>query len=301
MSLTEINNHPENGNNGEVVFTKSLLLAHKYEDKGKKNVSDPTGWWCSEKFDGYRAVWNGKEFVSRTGNKYNTPEWFSSIMPPNIALDGELWIGREKKDFENCGVIRHKTITEEIDKQWKDRNIKFKVFDMPASTDAFEGRMKEIANIVKQRAKYVKAFQLPYYPLEATKQTKIKDDAHLQKMFINIVKKGGEGLMLRKPNSKYEHKRSRTLLKMKPVHDAEAVIIGYKLGAGKYKGMLGSFQCHLQKNPKIKFYISGMDDAIRKSYKTTHPIGTVITFQYNETTSKGVPRFARYIRIRNDV
>ena len=44
-----------------------------------------------------------------------------------------------------------------------------------------------------------------------------------------------------------------------------------------------------------------MDDKIRENYKTTHPIGTVVTFQYNELNNKtGAPRFSRYLHIRTD-
>ena len=37
--------------------------------------------------------------------------------------------------------------------------------------------------------------------------------------------RGGEGLMLRQPGSKYVAGRSSTLLKVKTFHDAEAVVI----------------------------------------------------------------------------
>ena len=52
------------------------------------------------------------------------------------------------------------------------------------------------------------------------------------------------------------------------------------------------------KKPKVKFHISGMDDKIRKTYKKTHPIGTIVTFTYMGLSNKGVPRHANYLRIR---
>jgi hypothetical protein len=48
------------------------------------------------------------------------------------------------------------------------------------------------------------------------------------------------------------------------------------------------------------FYVSGMDDCIRKTYKTSHPIGTIITITFNEKTDDGIPRFPRYLRKRDD-
>ena len=150
--------------------------------------------------------------------------------------------------------------------------------------------------------KVIKTFQhpVPHNPLSLTKQFKIKDQRHLDLMFKEITSKKGEGLMLREVGSYYEQKRSNTLLKMKPVHDEECEIIGYKLGTGKYKGMLGSFRCCLLSDPNIEFNLSGMDDSIRKNYKQSHPIGTILTVQFNDKTKKGVPRFPRYLRIRHD-
>ena len=81
--------------------------------------------------------------------------------------------------------------------------------------------------------------------------------------------------------------------------DDECKIIGYKMGTGKYKGMLGSFHCQLVKKPKIQFDISGMNDEIRANYSKTHPIGTTVTFTYMGLSDSGVPRHPNYLRIRN--
>ena len=105
--------------------------------------------------------------------------------------------------------------------------------------------------------------------------------------------------MLRAPGSLYEPKRSSSLLKVKQLFDDECKIIGYKKGTGKYKDLLGAFECQLLKNPKIKFTISGMDDTIRHNYKKTHPIGTKVTFTYVGLSNKGVPRHPNYLRKRN--
>mgnify|MGYP003685684679 FL=1 len=117
-------------------------------------------------------------------------------------------------------------------------------------------------------------------------------------MFYKIVKKGGEGIMLRSPHSPYEGKRSSHLLKVKQLFDDECRIIGYNKGSGKYSNMLGAFKCELIKNNNIKFTISGMDDSIRKNYLNTHPIGTKVTFTYMGLSSNGVPRHPNYLRIR---
>jgi DNA ligase-1 len=55
-----------------------------------EHTRDPTGWWMTEKYDGMRLYWNGKEFKTRLGRKVKAPESLTSQLP-KFALDGELW------------------------------------------------------------------------------------------------------------------------------------------------------------------------------------------------------------------
>ena len=282
------------GNTGKVIYKKALMLAKNYiEPKTGKTMVDPTGWWASEKFDGYRAIWNGKEFLTRANNKITVPKWFSDLMPPGVALDGELWMGRG--GFRDCGLFRKKVA---CSAGWLKSKVSFKVFDIPSSNALFEERMKELETLIRNRCKCNKHSKL--CPIQLAKQTKIKNITHLDKMFKSIVSQGGEGVMIRKPESRYESKRSNILLKYKVMHDTECKITGYKPGTGKYKGLLGSFECQLLKGSKVKFNVSGITDEIRYNYKKTHPVGTVITIQYNDTLKDGVPRHPRYFRKRGD-
>ena len=287
------------------VKKQGVMLAHTYKDPktGKvktppKNTSvAPEGWYLSEKFDGYRAIWNGKDFISRNGNIFAVPDWFRNWMPPAIAMDGELFVGREQ--FEKCGIFRKKVPD---DNEWKKMNVKYQVFDCITIKAPFEERMKYLKKFVDERCKCDKKhLNIPNSikcPIVFTKQIKIKNETEMYSKFNSLVKKGAEGVMLRAPNSPYEPKRSSYLLKVKQLFDAECRIIGYKPGTGKYKNMLGAFNCELVKNKKIKFSISGMDDSIRKNYKKTHPIGTIVTFTYMGLSEKNIPRHPVYLRIR---
>ena len=105
--------------------------------------------------------------------------------------------------------------------------------------------------------------------------------------------------MIRAPNSPYVGKRTGYLLKVKTQFDDVCKNIGYNKGKGKYEGMLGSFQCELLKNKKIKFNLAGMTDEIRKNYRKTHKIGTIVTFKYISLTRNGVPRNPVYERKLN--
>jgi DNA ligase 1 len=275
---------------------KSVLLAKDFDKvKNKKPITE---YYASEKFDGYRAIWNGEKFLSRNEKEYTAvPEWFRKSMPPGIVLDGELWTKRD--DFNTCGIFRKKEV---VEGEWEKHKVKYKIFDMPLNNKSFEERMKDLARLVRTQSRMINKNKdtIPYNPLSLTKQTKIKDQAHLDSMYKEIIRVKGEGLMLREAGSLYEQKRSSTLLKIKPVYDDECIIVGYNPGTGKYEGKLGSFICVLKKNKNVKFKLSGMNDEVRENYQTTHPVGTVVTFQYNESTKTGVPRFGRYQRIRTD-
>lgn len=52
----------------------------------------------------------------------------------------------------------------------------------------------------------------------------------------------GEGLMLRNPESFYENRRSKSLLKVKTFYDDEATVLGYTAGTGRCLGMVGALK-----------------------------------------------------------
>ena len=66
---------------------KGVLLAETLEKV--KPAPDPTGWWISEKLDGVRAYWDGKNFYSRNNLRFDAPEWFKEKLPADSHLDGE--------------------------------------------------------------------------------------------------------------------------------------------------------------------------------------------------------------------
>lgn len=287
-----------NGNKGKVVFTGPPMLAQTIKSIDK---FDPVGWYASEKYDGFRAIWNGKEFLSRQGNPFSVPEWFSALMPPGVSLDGEFWMGRCK--FESCGLFR-KNIPDE--KEWILNRPKYLVYDIHMESNIpFQERMKLLEKLVEDRCKCAISVQLPEEivkigcPLEYAPQHLVKNKEGFMKYYEDLLKSGAEGVMLRKSGSLYEQNRSYTLMKLKPEFDAECTIIGYKPGTGKYSEMLGSFQCEWEKpdKKKVKFYVSGMNDEVRRNYKSTHPIGTKITFSFKGFTKYGVPKNPNYLRL----
>ncbi|MBE18276.1 MAG: hypothetical protein CMH79_05895 [Nitrospinae bacterium] len=301
-----------------------VMLAREYVEgmviPSSENCSQPpVGWVCEEKYDGYRCIYLAKKriLVSRANKIYEgTPEWFKLAMPPNEDLDGELWAGRG--NFQSMGVVRRKPLKGITrDKEWIP--IKYVVYDLPNRNISFKERKIELKKIIDKnnlRWSIVRETLPPPFntidcPIIYSQQTVIQSTEHLNKMYQDIIKNGGEGLMLKEPKSLYEDKRSYNMLKLKPSFDEEGIIVDYKMGKNKYTGLLGGFVCkplinmnhyHIIDNKEShEFTISGMDDTVRKDYKVSHPIGSVISYTHNGKTNLGKPRFARYIRKRDDI
>ena len=293
-------------------YTKDMKIPRKVYE----GYAPPVGWLLSEKFDGYRARWipERQVFLSRNQKIFNAPDWFKCAMP-DINLDGELFAGRE--NFQDMGVVRKKI---PIDEEWI--NIKYVVYDLPEDNNVFEVRVKNLKNVVDESNKAWDIFQFsgeiqssPFNSIESpivfTEQVKIKSVKHLDDIYKSVLKNGGEGVMIKDPASHYEDKRSNYMLKYKPCFDAEAVVVDYKFGHGKYVNMLGAFICKplinygnysvIDPDPDHEFSTSGMNDEVRENYLESHPEGTIITYEYSGKTDTGKPRFARYIRPRDDI
>jgi len=119
--------------------------------------------------------------------------------------------------------------------------------------------------------------------------------SHLQTELTRVERLGGEGLMLRQPASRYESGRSSTLLKVKTFHDAEARVVEHLPGRGRHAGRLGAVVAELPNG--LTFSLgTGFTDAERQD---PPPIGSSITFRYQELTDRGVPRFPSFVRVRS--
>jgi DNA ligase-1 len=117
---------------------------------------------------------------------------------------------------------------------------------------------------------------------------------HLREELVRVEALGGEGLMLREPGSSYEVGRSSTLLKVKTFHDAEAVVLELQPGKGKFKGKLGALIVRMEDGTEFSVG-TGFSDAERAA---PPPVGSTITFRYQELSDGGVPRFPSFVRVQ---
>ncbi|EKO3941197.1 DNA ligase [Vibrio fluvialis] len=235
-------------------------------------------YWQSEKLDGIRAIWNGKQLLTRNGNPIYAPRWFTDPLP-DYALEGELWAGRGHFALVQQTVLDHTP----SDEAW--RKIDFMLFDMPDAAGDYTKRYYNLIHVVDSASsKHIKYIE----------HTPVLSEQELLRYLDTLVNDNGEGIMLRKVTARYQAGRSNDLLKLKKHQDAEARVVGYKIGNGKYKGLMGSVLVRTDEG--TEFYVgTGFSDEQRLN---PPEIGSLITYRYNGLTAEGKPRFARFVRVR---
>jgi len=237
-------------------------------------------YWVSEKLDGVRGRWDGRTLWTRGGHRIEAPDWFVAGWPAE-ALDGELWIGRGRFD-EVSGLVRARRPD---DAAW--RHVRFMVFDLPGQAGGFGERLRRLRQLLAGTG---------VAWLQPVPQERIADAAELQARLEAVVAGGGEGLMLHHHQARYRAGRSEGLLKLKPHDDAEARVLAHLPGRGKYAGMTGALL--VERADGVRFRLgSGLSDAQRA---VPPPLGSVVTYRYNGLTGNGLPRFARFLRVRDE-
>lgn len=254
-------------------FAPALLLAKNYSD-----IFDPLDYLVSEKLDGVRALWDGKNLRFRSGKLIHAPAWFTTALPTH-ALDGELWMGRHRFDRLSAAVRRHKP----LDAEWK--NITYQLYELPGGEGNFSERITTLQASIVQAA-------LPW--LHVLPQVRVANKAALKLKLDQVVRDGGEGLMLHRADAAWQTGRSDVLLKLKPHQDAEAIVVAHESGQGKYQRMLGALVVVTPEGQRFRLG-TGLSDALRRNPPA---VGSTVTYRYRDLTSTGLPKFASFLRVR---
>lgn len=303
LCLAALNTRADSAKTQDPLESKVLLLM----DYHKAKPSNVQEFVMSEKLDGVRALWNGKQLLTRSGRVIKAPACFTKHFPP-FALDGELWIGRG--EFEKALALVQKDCThcpcsgdrEALDSSRGDSSwgrAKYYVFDVPDCT--LESSPKAHCTLF-ERLKVLESYlaSAPTMPISLIKHEPIASEKQLFKRLQELSEQGAEGLVLRKVTAPYERTRSPNALKLKLYEDAECKVVAHNAGKGKYAGKLGSLTCEQETTTKgaaglMRFKIgSGFSDTERQS---PPPLGSIITYKFYGTTKNGFPRFAVFHRI----
>lgn len=254
----------------------ALLLAGRY-----RPGIDLRDWWVSEKYDGVRAHWDGRQLRTRGGERIAAPPWFTAGWPA-LPMDGELWAGRGRFEHAQSAAAREQP----DDAQW--RALRYMVFDLPAHPGSFDERLAALRAAVSA---------LDHTWVQAVPQRKVAGDAELQALLREVVRGGGEGLMLHRGASLYRAGRGDDLLKLKTHDDAEARVIAHVPGKGKHAGRLGALMVETPEGRRFALG-TGFTDAQRAD---PPPVGSWVTYRFRGLhEGSGLPRFASFLRVRSD-
>ena len=254
----------------------ALLLANVY--RPGMRLAD---YWVSEKYDGVRGYWDGHTLRTRGGETVAAPAWFTAGWP-DTPMDGELWAGRGRFSHAQSTVRQQQP----DDAAW--REMRFMVFDLPAHGGTFDQRLPALNQLVE-------SLNQPW--VQAVPQQRVASDAALQKLLLRTVRAGGEGLMLHRGASMYRAGRSDDLIKVKTHEDAEAKVVAHLPGQGRHAGRLGALVVEMPSGQRFRLG-AGLTDAERDH---PPPVGSWVTYRFRGTHDSGVPRFASFVRVRDDM
>ncbi|CZE47036.1 DNA ligase [Campylobacter geochelonis] len=259
-----------------IVFAKDVMLLNEF--RGDENLS---GWVMSEKYDGVRAIWDGKSLKSRNGNEIYAPAKWKENFPP-FKIDGELFTKRG--EFERVfSIVADKKPSDE----WS--GVKFMIFDVPDENGNLTQRLAVLKKFLDKN---------PNKNIVIIEQIPVKNTEHLNQFLDEILKNGGEGAVVRDPKAEYKSGRSDKILKVKKFHDSECKVLKIIAGKGKFKDKMGSVLC-LDEKSGVEFRLgSGFSDKMRAN---PPKIGSIITYKYQNLTKNNKPRFPVFMRFKDEI
>ena len=209
----------------------------------------------------------------------------------SFTLDGELY-SPDLSFNEQNGLLKRSKGKQDVTKLMK---IKYHIYDV--MTDAlYEERYEFIRLFASENVNVV-----PSYEVLAT-------DEIIREKLDEFLEAGHEGLMIRRLDTSYEHKRSWSLLKFKVFEDSEFQLIGLEEDARG--GFIGAFILALPEPVKdrdgniltsFKAGVSGLTqeegrDILRNKDKY---IGRRATVEYFGVSEYSVPRFGKLKSFRD--
>lgn len=269
---TSDNKIDEDYNTSSSFSIDSPMLAGTYD-----GTQDITNWYMSEKLDGVRCIWNGKNLYSRYGNKFHPPKTFTENFPEDLILDGELFL--ERNNFRDTVSIVKKQYPHE---EWN--KLKYIVFDAPKIKGDFKTRLTFLKKIFAK----ITSDRIQLHPQEICSSKE-----ELEKKLNEVIALKGEGIIIRDPNARYENRRTNTMLKVKRFQDGEAVVLRHLKGTGRLAHTMGAVEVKNKEGVVFKVG-SGFTD---KERAKPPKIGSVITYRYFELTKDNVPRFPTFMRV----
>ena len=212
----------------DLIPTFEVALAQKFEDHAHKIDWNDT-WYGSRKLDGVRVLArkekNKVKFFSRNGNEFGTLDIIKgeldALGADNFVLDGEMCI------IDDNGSENYKAIVSQIKrKNYTVEKPMYVVFDVLTLKEFDDGHSQ---SVLSDRLKLIQPYAVECSHINKLEMSVITDEKHAVAKLDEAVKQGWEGYMMRR-DCEYEGKRTRNLLKMKKMQDAEYTVQDIEVG-----------------------------------------------------------------------
>jgi DNA ligase-1 len=273
------------------------MLAKGYEDY-KDKVKFPVYVQC--KYNGGRVIAKKEGLFTRKGEKYWTLQHIHEELKdffkkfPNVVLDGEGFNEELRQRLNDIMSLMRKSVNATEEDHQKSRElIKYYVYDV--IDPSWPAGYRERAEFIHQHLRGYK-YIVPVPSWECNSGAMI--DHHYRK----LVAQGHEGVIVRILGQPYEQKRSKNLLKYKPVDDAEGKIIAIHEGSGNWAGMAKTITIQRLDG---KLYDDGTD-VFDAQFKGTQEeakqmlkdaakyISKICTYTFFGFTGKGKPNYGQF-------
>ena len=268
------------------------MLAHKFSEQGHK-ITYPA--LAQPKLDGHRSTSQsdsyGVTLWSRTRKPIKSvPHIIKALEDSGIMekFDGELYNHDYHNNFEELSSF----IRQDEPKPGCE-NVQYHIYDYP-----YPGLTNKERNEVLQSYKPI----FEGTPIHIVETIVVNNEDELMDAFDHFIEEGYEGCMVRNMAGLYVNKRSYDLLKVKIMQDDEFKIVGIKVGSKGSMAGKAVFTCELPGGNTFDCKMKGkMDDLKKYADNPDLVIGRMITVQYQDYTTYGVPRFPVGLRFREDI
>lgn len=285
------------------------MLASGADEEVLKHVWGNKHWICEEKLDGSRYILqfnsSGRPLLTsrKISVKTNLPVDKTANLRGYVVgdcmglagtiLDGEI-VGGDS--FGNTVSLMGSS-PERAQKMLKDGfRVRYCVYDI-LQYRGEDMRDVPLGNRKAALQRAVDFYANPYIEYVKTLPNK-------EQSYLDIVKNGGEGVILKMLNGLYvEGDRSKHWLKVKKSETYDGVILGFTEGNGKYENLIGSIRVGQMVNGSMDEVatISGMNDEDREHFTNNQYkyIGKVVEFKAQQKTEARY-RHPVFVRVRHD-
>jgi len=257
-----------------------------------------------------RMIATKEGLFTRKGEKYymdSVPHIWEDLQKffevyPDAVLDGEVFNDGLKDRLNElnsiCATKKGKKINEAFLQKSKEI-CQYHIYDGYGfagllETNGYDIRMGLLKDLIEDKNR-----GLVGQSIKSIDTWLCESEEEMLNVYNDYVAEGGEGVILRVSNMKYEHKRSKNLLKVKPEDDTEVYITDIQDGSGNWAGKAKVISVH-DKDGNIKdglrfdvTFKGNMTQAEKFLAEKDLHIGKKITIKYNGLTGLGTPQYAQ--------